>query len=126
MYSNVAETFNAYIKSARHPLVTIMANTIRLNSCVMFYFYVYYNIFVFNIFVRCVLYSHACYPSLFLCSINYLYLVYDTIIFQMLICKFKLMNMFVDRCVQSHKSETHLCLEIHNKVEQFVEDNCSL
>ena len=44
----------------------------------------------------------------------------------MLYCKFKVMNMLANSCKKSHKGETHLCSEIHKKVEQIVEDNHSL
>lgn len=97
MYSNVVESFSVWIKEARHLLVMSITDTIRLQSCVMFHFYVYHNNVGFIIFVKCVLYNHVCYLRLFLCNISCSHVVSDTITFKMLVCRFKLMNMFANK-----------------------------
>ena len=66
------------------------------------------------------------YPSLLLCSIPRSRVVSYTMTFRILICRFKLMNMSADRREQSQRWETHFCHEMHNKVEQIVEDSHSL
>lgn len=76
--------------------------------------------------MKCVIYSGVCYLSLFLCNISHSRAVSNTIIFKILIFSFKLMNMFGDRCEQSHRLETPLCAEIYKKVEQLVEGSHSL
>lgn len=86
----------------------------------------YITTIVFIIFEECVLYNHVHYLSLFPCTIIHLHIVYETITFQMLIYRFKFMNMFSERHKQSHRWKTHLCLDIHNKAEQLIEVSRSL
>lgn len=81
MYSNIAESFNTWIKEARHLLVTSMADTIKLRSCVIFHFMCITIILsLFIMFVKCVLHTRVRYIIFLLCGIIRLCVHFDTYI----------------------------------------------
>ena len=64
-----------------------------------------------------------CNMSPLLCIILYFRLIYLLLCFDN---RFKLMNMTADRRAQSNRWETHICPEIHKKIEAIIEESRSL